>query len=327
MKIKAFIIIVVLLIIQRNAGAKNVIKYVEYGKDGIIERTVMYSYIDGTITSKDDIQFGPKGQKRIHTSFEILINNEGRDTIETIYENQWGIQDTLQITRKHNKDGADIRLYNWYLNRWNEQGYKTYDDQMRIIEHVIYGDFNCCYKYDSLGRYSGRLCIYDKGTYLKDTVLYSIDEHHIERIDSYKENNGNWKSTQITTFLLNKKKHIIYEESCPLGDDSLSSSHTINIRRFRYNTKGLLRKETRGIRYIDSKRIEKTWMSKNKYKHGLLIQTANYTYNGSGHPNLTIKTKYKYDVRDNDILYEITYNSDGCILKQKEWIYDYKERL
>ena len=48
----------------------------------------MYSYIDGTITSKDDIQFGPKGQKRIHTSFEILINNEGRDTIETIYENQ-----------------------------------------------------------------------------------------------------------------------------------------------------------------------------------------------------------------------------------------------
>lgn len=279
-------------------------KYVRH--DFVLERNTRYSYQDGILVSKIDIDRDWMSNKddSTYSEYETNIYDDRIDSVETTwrrYRND-SLRRVWKTIKSYSPDGVIMKnvIYDLTDSGWAEGVCTNYNASGQETETAYHGQsFKWCY-YDSLNRYTGQR---DKNySYLTiDTAIYSDDGLNVVWTSSRQNEDDSiptlkWK----ILYKLDKHGRIIREES--IDYDTIGYVRMNYTNTYKYNRRGQLVSKTtardktvyrycRGLKtwelYYEDGLLDHVYRYKNDFRHKLLLERtlhSGYSYKINGKP-------------------------------------------
>lgn len=279
-------------------------KYVRH--DFVLERNTRYSYQDGILVSKIDIDRDWMSNKddSTYSEYETNIYDDRIDSVETTwrrYRND-SLRRVWKTIKSYSPDGVIMKnvIYDLTDSGWAEGICTNYNASGQETEIAYHGQsFKWCY-YDSLNRYTGQR---DKNySYLTiDTAIYSDDGLNVVWTSSRQNEDDSiptlkWK----ILYKLDKHGRIIREES--IDYDTIGYVRMNYTNTYKYNRRGQLVSKTtardktvyrycRGLKtwelYYEDGLLDHVYRYKNDFRHKLLLERtlhSGYSYKINGKP-------------------------------------------
>lgn len=279
-------------------------KYVRH--DFILERNTRYSYQDGILVSKIDIDRDWMSNKddSTYSEYETNIFDDRIDSVETTwrrYRND-SLRRVWKTIKSYSPDGVIMKnvIYDLTDSGWAEGVCTNYNASGQKTDESYHGQSFKWYYYDSLNRYTGQR---DKNySYLTiDTAVYSDDGLNVVWTSSRQNEDDSiptlkWK----ILYKLDKHGRIIREES--IDYDTIGYVRMNYTNTYKYNRRGQLVSKTtardktvyrycRGLKtwelYYEDGLLDHVYRYKNDFRHKLLLERtlhSGHSYEINGKP-------------------------------------------
>lgn len=285
-------------------------KYVRH--DFILERNTRYSYHDGILVSKIDIDRDWMSNKddSTYSEYETNIYDDRIDSVETTwrrYRND-SLRRVWKTIKSYSPDGVIMKnvIYDLTDSGWAEGVCTNYNASGQETEKAYHGQsFKWCY-YDSLNRYTGQR---DKNySYLTiDTAIYSDDGLNVVWTRSRQNEDDSIPTLRLKIlYKLDKHGRVIHEKC--IDYDTIGYVRMDHTYSYKYNHRGQLVSKTttydisngydktlyhyrRGLKtwefYYENGLLERVYRYKNDFRHKLLLERtlhSGYSYEINGKP-------------------------------------------
>ena len=311
-------------------------KYALHGY--FVERNTRYSYQDGILVSKIDIQrdWTTNKDDSTYTEYETNIYDDRVDSIETTwrrYRND-SLRHVWKTIKSYSPDGVIMKnvIYDLSDSGWVEGVCTNYNALGQETEKAYHGQCFKWYYYDSLNRYTGQR---DKNySYLTiDTAVYSDDGLNVVWTTSRQYEDDSiptlrWK----ILYKLDKHGRVIREKS--IDYDTIGYIRMNYTKSYKYNRRGQLVSQItgydtskaydktqyryrRGLKtwelYYEKGKLDRVYRYKNDYRHKLPLERAlhsGYSYEFNGKP-----------VRNNFLLF-LLIMTEEVVHERLVWTYE-----
>ena len=279
-------------------------KYVRH--DFILERNTQYSYQDGILVSKIDIDRDWMSNKddSTYSEYETNIYDDRIDSVETTWRRYRddSLRRVWKTIKSYSPDGVIMKnvIYDLTDSGWAEGVCTNYNASGQKTDVSYHGQSFKWYYYDSLNRYTGQR---DKNySYLTiDTAVYSDDGLNVVWTRSRQNEDDSIPALKLKIlYKLDKHGRIIREES--IDYDTIGYVRMNYTNTYKYNRRGQLVSKTtardktvyrycRGLKtwelYYEDGLLDHVYRYKNDFRHKLLLERtlhSGYSYKINGKP-------------------------------------------
>ena len=310
-----------------------------YSLDGeFVERNTRYSYQDGILVSKIDIQrkWTTNKDDSTYTEYETNIYDDRIDSVETTwrrYSND-SLRHVWKTIKSYSLDGVIMKnvIYDLSDSGWVEGFCTSYNASGQKTEEAQHGQSFKWYYYDSLNRYTGQR--ERKYSYLTiDTAIYSDDGLNVVWTRRQQNDDDSIPTLRLKIlYKLDKHGRVIHEKC--IDYDTIGYVRMNYTKSYKYNRRGQLVSQItgydtskaydkteyryrRGLKtwelYYEKGKLDRVYRYKNDYRHKLPLERAlhsGYSYDFNGKP-----------VRNNFLLF-LLIMTEEVVHERLVWTYE-----